>query len=217
MPGIILKDDEFAGLALDAQLHLRALPISDNGGSYSVDPDATAILGGGSNTVKFMTSGACWKVTASAENIAVQLIMNDNGGSEQILLYLRDSQSTPAQRYGYRARFVTRENVTSGIFTLEMVNNYASSNLIASTAWTFASNGINKLAIEAAGNNLRVIINDVVAGTNTNSTFAPNTTRNRCGVAFGSTGPSSMRATRFSVYDSIVLTPPVGYPVVRFG
>jgi hypothetical protein len=217
LAGIILKDDDFAGLALDAQLHLRAVPVSDNGGSYGVDPSATAILGGGSNTVKFMVAGACWKVLASTEDIAVQLMINDNGGNEHIYLFLRDNQSTPAQRYGYRALFITRENITSGVFYLQVVNNYAASDLIASTAWTFASNGINKLAIEAAGNNLRVIINDVVAGTATNTTFAPNTTRKRCGVAFGSAGPSSMRATRFSVYDSIILTPPVGYPVVRFG
>lgn len=217
MAGVILKDDDFSGLALDAQLHLRSLPVSENGGSYAVDPNSTAILGGGSNTVKFMTSGACWKVLSSVEDMAVQLMINDNGGNEHILLFLRDSQSTPAQRYGYRARFVTRENITSGFFTLEMVNNYAGSDLIGITNWTYSSNGINKLAIEAAGTALRVIINDVVAGTVTNSTFAPNTNRKRCGVVFGSAGPSSMRATRFSVYDSIVLSPPVGYPVVRFG
>ena len=219
MAGIILIDDDFATLALDAQLSGRIPPVRDGGQVYGVEPDAASITGGGSNTIKFNVIGASFKIPMSAENLGVQLVYNDNGVNELIHIFLRDSQPTVSNRYGYWVRFETRAfGGTSGFFRIASVNNYSSVALYPDITWTFASSGINKVAFECNANNFRVIINDVVANTFTDTTWPPNGSRNKCGVYYTTTGISASRGTRFTIFDSIVIPlSSVEYPIVRFG
>ena len=219
MAGVLLVDDSWDGLAENATIHGRTPTFQTSPGTYGVDPNtSTSIVGGGSNTIKFNEIGAAFKMVTAVENYAVQLIVNDNGVNERIVLFLRDNQSTPYQRYGLWVSYVTREfGGTSGYFRVASSNNYSSVALFPDFPWTYDSSGINKFAFEANSSTFRVIINDVVATTFTNTTWPPNGARSRVGVSFGSAGPSNARATRFSVYDSIDVVEQTSYPVVRFG
>lgn len=214
MPEIALIDDNFTGLALNTTISARIPPVN-NGTSFVVDPNAAAAVGGGSNDVKFTAGGTAVKIRGDI-NGAIRIVMDDKGGNESFSIYTRDSASTPYPRYGYAANFNTRSaGGTNGVYSLYTINNYNGTAIGAENRpWTFASNGINTVAFESINNDHRIIINNVLATSFTNSTWPAIANQNKYSVVFHSTAPSVMRMDRFTIVDSVVITVSAAYPIV---
>lgn len=219
MPGLIQTDDHFTGLANNTTIVGRVPPVTDTSSSYVVDPNSAAATGDGLGFVKFSTSGTAAKIRASSPNNAVQIVIDDKGGNEDMSIFIRDTFTTPYPRDGYGFRWKTRSAGTSGVFSALKYTNYNGAFLggFNNTPWVFDASGINVIAFEGINNNFRMIINGVVAGTFTDASFpATNTSATRVGVAFHSTGPSVLRLDRLTIYDSVVITAQQEFPIVRF-
>lgn len=208
MAGILVLDDDFTGLATDTTISGRIPPLSDSGYAHAVDPGTTGAVGGGSGDVKFNGSGVAVKARSLLISGAIQIVMDDKGGNEEFRIFTRDTYTTPYPRNGYYATFRSRfYGGVSGNFSAGYFTNYVSTSIISGSAWTYASDGINTVALESIGNNHRIIINNVVAYSFTNSAFPEIANANKYSVTYGgSATPSIMRMNRLSVYDSIVIS-----------
>lgn len=218
MPGTLVVDDDFTGFALNATIAGRIPPITNS--SYTFGADAGAVLGGGSNDVKFVmtANGSAAKIRSVSTSLAVQATIDTKGGNERFGLFTRDSVSTPYPRYGYVVDFKPSEfGGISGSFSATISDNYNRTFIagLQDIPWVFASNNINVVALESIGSEHRIIINGALAGSFTNSTFVAST-NNRCGIVYHSSGtPSVMRMERFSILDSVVVSQAITYTVVR--
>lgn len=218
MPGTIIVDDEFTGFVLNTTITGRIPPITNS--SYAFAADAGAVLGGGSNDVKFVmtVNGSAAKIRNVSTNLAVQATIDTKGGNESFGLFTRDSVSTPYPRYGYVITFNPSEfGGISGSFNATVADNYNKTFIsgLENVPWIYASNNINVVALESIGSEHRIIINGALAGSFTNSTFIAST-NNRCGIVYHSPGtPSILRMERFSILDSVVVNQSIAYTVVR--
>lgn len=215
MAGTAVIDDDFTGLALNATISGRVPTVCDSGASYVVDVGAT---GGGSGDVKFTGAGAAVKIRSLLTSGASQVIIDDKGGNEEFGVFTRDTANTPYPRWGYIAMIKTRSaGGTNGTFTIGSITNYTQTVIgsYLNVPWTFASSGINTVALESIANNHRLIINNVVAASFTNTAYPDVINYNKYGVTFQTAAsPSVLRMNRFSVYDSIVVTGSSAYVIV---
>lgn len=216
MPGVIAIDDNFTGLALNTTISGRVPPVTDSSAAYAVDPNAAAVNGGGSNDVRFNTGGVA-KIRSNLSSGAIQVIVADNSANEVFSVYTRDTANTPHPRYGYALFIGTRHfGGVNGQITAGIINDYIFTAIAPYNVlpWTFASNGINTVALESAGNNHRIIVNNVAVGTFTNTTFPEAPTATKYSVKYNSAAsPSVLRLDRLSIYDSIVVTATPAYAI----
>lgn len=218
MPGVIIVDDEFTGLANNASILGRVPPITTTSQAWNVD--ANSVLGGGNGDVKFIGVGKPAKLKVPSWNGAIQAIVNTNGGNEEFFLFTRDTQTTPYPRYGYMTSFNPSSlGGVNGVFSVTLSVDFVRSYLAGyeNIPWTFSSNNINVFAFESIGSNHRVIINNVVAASFTDSTYIDATNDVRWGFVSGAgtSNPSIMRLDRFSFLDSVVITESSSYTIVR--
>lgn len=218
MPGTILTDDNFTGVADGTTISGRLPPVAMTSSTYVVDPNTAGVTGDGNGNVKFSTSGACAKIRCDA-NGAVQVVFDDKGANEDYSIFLRDTASTPYPRYGYVFRFRTRIAGAVGEYNIMSQSNYNSAFIqpYEHVPWTFSSNGINTIAFEAINNDFRVIINNVVAASFTNSLFpSTDSYASKVGIVYHSANASVGRLDRFTFYDSILVSESQEFPIVRF-
>lgn len=215
MPGLVVIEDDFVGLANNATISGRVAPISESSSAYGVDPASTAAVGGGSNDVKFSGAGVAVKFTPLSMDRAIQILVNMNGADETFGLFTRDGQSTPYPRNGIYAGFSPNKNgIGNGVVSIGISNNYSVSYITGfnAAAWTYSATGINTLALESIGDNHRVVINNVQVTTFVNSTYSNATSNKRMGMTYHSAGtPSTMRLDKLTVFDSIIIPQSVSY------
>lgn len=223
MPNIIIVDDSFTGLALDAAIAGRVPTVSPNGASWAVDPNSSAIVGGGDGDVKFSVNGAAAKNRSGLTNCAVQLEITSSALNESYLIFLRDPFNTPYPRRGYFTSFNPASNWFSFGYIQEYNRTYldANGNIIpqggnTQIPWTFVS-GLNTIALEAIDTTFRVIINNQHAYSTNNSVLLFDSNANKSGFVCDERGSGIARVKRYSVFDSIDTAPAQQYPVVFFG
>lgn len=219
MPGIITTDDSFTDLALNAQLAGRLPTVHSGSTTWAVDPNATAITGGGDGDVKFTTASfSVAKISSGLYDNAVVIDLAATHTDETYWLFLRDTINPPNQRFGYSARFQPRATAGYGLITAFVVNDYTSTPIAACTnvQWPFVA-GVNTIGFEAIGSNFRVVVNNAVASSFVDSTRPFVNGAHKVGFGCNNPATGQGRVKRFTVYDSIVIAEAPSYPVVFFG
>lgn len=219
MPGTVLTEDDFTGLANGTTIVGRVPPVSENGASFIVDPNTTAATGGGSGDIKFSGAGVGVKLQTLSMNRAIQIEVDMKGGNETFGLFMRDSQTTPNPRNAYYAGFTPNANgAGNGTLSIGILADYVLTPFSGwnAAAYTYASNGLNTVALECIEANHRVIINNVVAHSFIDSSRMNTTTHIRHGMTYHSAGiPSIMRVNKLSILDSAVVQQATTYVIVR--
>jgi hypothetical protein len=219
MPGTILTEDDFTGLGSGVTISGRIPPVTENSAAFGVDPNTNAATGGGSGDVKFSGAGVGVKLQTLSMNRAIQIEVNMNRGDETFGLFMRDSQTTPFPRNCYYANFRPNANgVGNGTLSIGISQDYVGTNFPGwtDTPYTYSASGINTVALECIESNHRVIINNAVAHSFTDSTRMNTSTHIRHGMAYYTAlVPSTMRVNKFSIFDSIVIQQASSYVVVR--
>lgn len=216
MPNIIQIDDSFTGLALDATLHGRVPTVTNTGAAWGVEGSSTNIVGGGNGDIKFNVDGSACKVRGPGTNLAVKIELRTTVNiDEYYSIFLRDTFSTVYPRRGYILSVQPFANTTSGFYHMGTISNYTVT-LFQSVEWTFID-GLNTIALEAIDTNFRIIINDIVASSFSNTTVSFDSNATRAGIVCNNRGAGGGRVERYTVYDSIDLAPAQQYPVVFFG
>ena len=219
MPNIVITDDSFTDLALDATLHGRQPTVGAIGSLWSVEGSSTNITGGGNGDIKFGGSGNACKVRTARTDKAVQIEVRAKAQSEIYSIFLRDYYTTTYPVKGYILTVQPLATPTYGLFsygTIGVSSNYTVAYIQENVQWPFNPE-FNVVALEAIGINFRVIINGQVAASFTNSDHPYNANAQRDGILCNNRGNGEGRIERYTVYDSLDLSPAPQYPVVFFG
>lgn len=200
MAGVTLVKDSFTGLGLDVTNHGRVPAITNTGNAW-IEETGKHSVGGGSDDLKYVGGGSS-KLQAQIENLAVKAIWYDGGEANIIRLVVRDSINPAYPRYGYSAFFFTRDSKIQVFYQ----NNYTLVQIGSDVSATFdTTTGVNECVFEVNGDDFRVIVNDVLVHSFTDTMFTANGNRNKIAIIGGVNVDDSGRLQEVELFDSYVI------------
>lgn len=213
MAGITLVRDNFTGLALGTSISGRVPPTSNNGASWT-EESGKHTVGGGDDDVKYVSGGAS-KLNTGVEHLAVRVTWYDGNGNE-LWIHFRDTANTAYPRYGYTCAFMPG----SGHIAVYYENNYTFVQIGSNVSVTFDTvTHLNECVFEVNGDDFRVIVNDTLVHSFTDTTFQANGTRTRFAMIGQLNVDNTGRIKDVEIYDSYVIPgdTPASVPIVLVG
>ncbi len=165
---------------------------------------ATGTVGDGAGNVKWISrnsdSGAIKSSLSSGNtNHAVRVVFNDGGGNVPLILFIRDSQSTPGPRYGYGASYSPRDS--GGVLSVYKNTGYNFIKIADDIIYPTPLGEDFELALEGDGTTIRVYLNGMLFFTVLDQTDY--STNLRQGMSFHYDGTNAYQNARVRSYEVV--------------